>query len=55
MITLELSTEQAAELERLLYVAMMKEADRMHQQGAENCLFLIKKLKEPNKLKDITE
>ena len=38
--------DEKKELIRLLFVASMQEADRMNQQGVENALFFIKKLKE---------
>jgi hypothetical protein len=42
-----LTEDQTKELIRLLFVASMTEADRMNEQGVENALFFIKKLKEP--------
>jgi hypothetical protein len=41
-----LTEDEKKELTRLLFVASMTESDRMNQQGVENALFFIKKLKE---------
>lgn len=40
------TTEEVAELKRLLYVSIMQEADRMNRQGIINAIALITKLEE---------
>ena len=41
-----LTEDEKKELIRLLFIASMTESDRMNEQGVQNALFFIKKLKE---------
>ena len=47
-----LTEDEKKELIRLLFIASMTESDRMNEQGVQNALFFIKKLKENPPLTD---
>lgn len=47
-----LTEDEKKELIRLLFIASMTESDRMNEQGIQNALFFIKKLKENPPLTD---
>jgi len=50
-----LNKKENEELKRLLFVAIMQEADRMNLQGIENAVYFLKKMNEPDHIGEATE